>query len=99
MASRMRCASPPDSVPAERDSVRYSRPTSHRKPSRLSISLRICPAIMRSFSLSVSPAQNSRALRTDRSDSCAMFSPPTVTPSEVGLRRWPRQSGQGMLDM
>ena len=32
----MRCASPPESVDDSRSSVKYSRPTSHRKPSRRS---------------------------------------------------------------
>ena len=41
LASRMRCASPPDSVSALRSSVRYPRPTFARKPSRRAISLTI----------------------------------------------------------
>ena len=44
-ASRMRCASPPDSVAAARSSVRYSSPTSSRKPSRALTSFRISVAI------------------------------------------------------
>ena len=99
VARRMRWASPPESVPAERERVRYSRPTSHRKPRRLSISLRIWRAMRSSFSVRVSWERKLRALRTERSDSAAMFSPPTVTASDTGFRRWPRQSGQGMLDM
>ena len=44
-ASRIRCASPPDSVAAARSSVRYSRPTSSRKPSRAFTSFKISVAI------------------------------------------------------
>ena len=41
VASRMRWLSPPERVPAERASVRYSRPTLRRNPSRSRISLTI----------------------------------------------------------
>ena len=44
-ASRIRCASPPESVSAERSSARYSRPTLLRNASRVTISLMIRSAI------------------------------------------------------
>ena len=54
VASRIRCASPPDSDPAARANVRYPSPTSSRKPMRALISFKICAAIMLSFSVSAS---------------------------------------------
>ena len=45
LASRMRCASPPDSVSAERSSERYSSPTFTRNCRRFRISRTIFSAI------------------------------------------------------
>ena len=95
VARRMRCDSPPDSVFADRLSVRYPRPTSFRKLSLALISLVTILLIFLSRSLSsVSNfSKNSSACTTERSVSSMMFLPPTVTASTVSLSLRPLQTG------
>ena len=97
VARRMRWLSPPESVAAARESVRYCRPTLARKCSRERISFIIMSAIMRSrtFSRSGSASMNSSDLLIGMSQNSIMDSPPTVTARASRLRRLPPQSGHG----
>ena len=95
VASRMRCASPPDSEPALRARVRYSSPTLLRKPSRERISLRISLAIISSVLFSFKFSKKSTSALTESAHSSLMFSPPTVTASDSFFSRRPPQVGQG----
>ena len=54
-ARRMRCASPPDSEPAARSSVRYSSPTSSKNVRRFLISFSTSPAICARVPASLRP--------------------------------------------
>ena len=65
VASLIRWLSPPESVPAERDRVRYSSPTLLRKPRRDLISFIICSPISLSRSLISRFSKNSSAFATD----------------------------------
>ena len=56
-------------------------------------------AIILSRSDSSSAASHSADLAIDRSHSSVMLQPPTVTPSDSGLRRAPPQSGHGTSRM
>ena len=95
VARRIRCASPPDRLPAARPSVRYSRPTLSRNPSRASISLRISFAILSADGDSLSPAINDRSSVTDKSHSSLIFFPPTVTASASLRSLLPPHEGHG----
>ena len=104
MASRMRCASPPDSVAAARDSDRYSSPTSSKKPSRDWISLSTCPAIACSRDPSVNEFRNSDASAIDSSATSAMDFLPRLPADNVtarisGFSRVPSHSGHGTSRM
>ena len=99
VASRMRWLSPPDSVAAERASVRYCRPTLCRKCSRERTSRRMLSAIWASFSLSVSLSRNASSSVIGSAVNSEMFSPPTVTASTSGRSRAPWQSGQAVSAM
>ena len=66
VASRIRCASPPDSVAAARSSDRYPIPTLSRKRSRSPISRTIRRAIARSVSVSSSSSIQSSAARAEQ---------------------------------
>ena len=85
----MRWDSPPDSVPAARDSVRYSRPTSLRNCSRSRISFRMRVAISVCCLVKVfgSSANQALAALIDMSVTSPMCLPPTLTASACGLRR------------
>ena len=98
-AKRIRWASPPDSVAADRSSERYSSPTSQRNRNRTLISLRICSAIIawrssrwRSMSRSVDSA-------IDSAHSWWMLSPSMVTASASGLSRAPPHVPHGTRRM
>ena len=105
VASRMRCASPPDSVPAARDSDRYSSPTSSRKPSRDWISLSTWPAIACSRGAQRQRVEELRRSRrsTARATSAIDFAPcfpaDSVTARISGLSRVPSHSGHGTSRM
>jgi len=101
VASRMRCASPPESVAAARESVRYCRPTLCKKPRRLRISLMMRPAIIACISVSCgsSASRKRRHSVTGRSQNSEIFIPPTVTARTSFRRRRPPQSGQGVSAM
>ena len=99
VASRMRWLSPPDSVAAERASVRYCRPTLCRKCSRERTSRRMLSAILASFSLNSRLSRNASSSVIGSAVYSEMFSPPTVTASTSGRRRAPRQSGQAVSAM
>ena len=58
VASCMRCASPPESVDANRSSVRYSSPTSFRNRSRSRISCKSRSPISASCGLNSRPSKN-----------------------------------------
>ena len=100
----MRCASPPDSVAAARDSDKYSSPTSSRKPSRDCISLSTCPAIACSRGPRVSALRKSAQSEMDSSQTSAMDFVPrspaaSVTARISGLSRVPSHTGQGTSRM
>ncbi len=100
VARRILWLSPPDSVPAERESVRYESPTLLRKFRRLSISFVIAPAI--SFSRSERSCEflvNSSAFSTDISQNSLIFMPPTVTARLSGESLLPLQASQGTDDI
>jgi len=59
VAKRIRCASPPDKVPALLDNVRYSSPTSIKNWSLLLISFKIISAIIASFWVNFNELKNS----------------------------------------
>ncbi len=99
VASLIRCASPPDSDRAERDSDRYPMPTFSRKARRSEISRTIRRAIARSVSVISSEAIHSPAPRADISLYSAMLIPPTLTARLSGRSRAPSQSGQGCSAM
>ena len=90
----MRWASPPDSVVALRSSVRYSRPTLTRNPSRAFNSLTIWRPICSSRAVMVSSLTNARARSTGSAVSCAIDRLPIVTASDSGFRRAPLHAGQ-----
>ncbi len=92
----MRWLSPPDRVPEFRFRVRYSSPTSLRKPSRSLISRRMRWAI--SLCLSDRWLSSSRnqapALAIDISVVSLMCLPLILTASASGFRRAPPQASQ-----
>ena len=89
----MRWLSPPDSVPAVRDRVRYSSPTSTRNCNRSLISLRMRRAISRCLGvrLSSSAANQRAASAIEKRVTSPMCRPPILTHSASGLSRWPLQ--------
>ena len=100
VASRIRCDSPPESVVAERSSVRYSRPTSSMNCSRSLISFSTPRAISFSRSL-IWPGSSSKkwsVCSTARRQTSAMLRPAMVTASDSGLRRVPLQAGHGFSE-
>ncbi len=99
VASRIRCASPPESVPAGRERVRYSSPTSFKNPRRLFSSLRIRRAMAFSRSVSFRCSRKSSAPEMDLPQKSAMLMPPTVTARLVGDRRFPWHASHGMARM
>ena len=66
---------------------------------RALISLITRSAIIRSRSVSSSPARNAADSPMDRSQTEEMLRPPTVTASDDGFRRAPPQAGQGTSRM
>jgi hypothetical protein len=100
VARRMRCASPPLSVSAERPSVRYSSPTFTRNDSRSRTSLRMGPAMSRDTCGSVSTKwKNSSASATGMATTWPMDRPPMVTARLSGRSRAPWQMPQGRVLM
>ena len=93
----MRWLSPPDSVPEERDSVRYSSPTSTRNfsRSRISFSTRAAISPCCLFSCAGTAENHSPARLIDMSATSPMCSPPTLTHSASGLSRKPLQASHG----
>ena len=85
----MRCDSPPDSVPDERDSVRYSRPTSFRnfRRSRISFRMRVAISVCCLVKVFGMSANQRLAALIDRSPTSPMCLPPILTPSACGFRR------------
>ena len=96
VAKRIRWLSPPESVPEERESVKYSNPTLCKNPKRLLISLRIAAAIIVSRALSSKWLTKSKACATDFSQRSAILMPPTVTARLIGERGLPWQASQGI---
>src|SRR5438128_4323026 len=93
-ARRMRCASPPDRVAAARSSVRYSRPTSSRKPSRAFTSFRISLAIWARAPVNPRPLKWALAAATVRDVTSTMLLPASSTARDSGRRRAPLQARQ-----
>ena len=87
-------ASPPDSVPAFLSSVKYSSPTETMNPSLSLISLRICFAIIFSFSERVKLSKNICASLTDISVISITDFCPIVTARLSGFNRLPLHTGQ-----
>ena len=85
VASLIRWDSPPDSVPAARESVRYPSPTCFRNLSLCLISLVMSLDICCSLGVSSRFSKNRIACSTDRSVSSMIFFPPTVTASTVSF--------------
>ena len=90
-ARRMRCASPPDSVAAARSSVRYSSPTSSRKPSRAFTSFRISLGDLRARALEPQRSRSGvvRLARRSSRVTSTMLLPASSTARDSGRRRWP----------
>ena len=89
VASRMRWLSPPESVPALRERVRYPSPTDWRKPSRFRISLRMRSAIRSCWSVSFSSLTHFSSSVTESWVNSKMLRPPTVTASASFRSRRP----------
>ena len=90
----MRCASPPDSVGAERSSARYPSPTSSRNARRELISASTSRAMALSRPCSFRPANVSRMLPTDCAVSAAIDSLRKRTLRATSLSRSPSQPAQ-----
>ena len=99
VASRMRWASPPDSVPAARARLRYPTPTSTRNLSRAQISATARSAMKASVGVSSSDSRKARASSMESSVSAWMLLPPTVTARISGRRRAPWHDPQALGDM
>ena len=99
VASRIRCDSPPESVVADRPSVKYVNPTFVRNPSRARISLSTWCAICSSRALGLNSAKNFSHCSIESRVSLSMFAPPTVTASASGFSRAPLHCGQTEADM
>ena len=95
VAKRIRWLSPPESVAAARESVRYSRPTLRKKPRRERISFKIAAAIISSRGVSVNVSRNASASTTERSQKSLIFLPPTVTARLSLERRLPPHASHG----
>ena len=93
VARLMRWLSPPDRVLDGLSSVRYPRPTSSRKPSRLVISVSRREAILPSVSSNCNSVKNLRSPFTDMRDSSDMDFPPTFTYSVSGRSLVPWHAG------
>ena len=97
-ASRIRCDSPPDKDGPGRSSVRYPRPTSSRKRSRLPISFNSSAATTLSLPVSGSLPTNSIAWSMVIRETATMLLPgvsptsPTVTARLSGRSRSPLQA-------
>ena len=90
----MRCASPPDNVSAERESVRYSKPTSDKNLSRALISFKILFAISVFSLLKLKSSKNGISALTDISQTSAIFLPFILTESALSFSLLPLQVGQ-----
>ncbi len=90
MARRIRWLSPPESVPADRLSVRYSSPYALQKAQTCFDLLQNGAAISFSRSVSSSPLTNSNASVTDLSQNSLILIPPTVTARLSGKAACPR---------
>ena len=100
-ARRTRCASPPESVDADRPRARYPSPASRRPDRRLMMSslksaLRNQSRSSTAARPSSTPAKNARLSSTVFASSSWMFTPPTRTASASGFRRPPPHARQGM---
>ena len=95
VASRMRWASPPDSVAAARSIDRYPTPTFSRNCSRSSISRSTSRAIRRSWSESSRSRTHSSARRADSAVKWWIAVSPISTARDSGRSRAPLHSGHG----
>ena len=95
MASRIRCASPPDSVAAARFIDRYPTPTLSRNRSRSEISRSTSRAMRWSCSDSSSCSTHSSARRADSAVNSWIAVPEISTARDSGRSRAPLQSGHG----
>ena len=99
VAKRIRCASPPESVRAERLQDKYSKPTCSKKSKRNLISFRISLAIKSCLSVRFSSADFIHSASSPKSivdNSPMCFS--LILKCRLSLRkRYPSQSGQTSL--
>ena len=94
LAKRIRCASPPDKVSAERESDKYSKPTLVKNLRRLLISLTILSAIASLAPVNSSDSKKVSANFSGTSQTSWMFLLPTFTWRASLRKRVPAQSGQ-----
>ena len=99
VASRMRCASPPDSVPVARERERYSRPTLMRNDTLARISFKIGAPMASCMAVSVNASMNSRNFTIDILVASKMFLSPTVTARDSFFSRCPLHAAQGVIRM
>ena len=85
----MRCASPPESVIAPRESVRYSRPTSRRNPRRARTSFSTSSAITARAPSRRSDAKCAAASATVIAKTSTIDLPSTKTARDSGFKRRP----------
>ena len=94
LAKRMRCASPPDRVSAERDKDKYSKPTLVKNFKRLLISFTILSAMANLAPVNSSVSKKVSANFKGTSQTSCMFLLPTFTKRAALRKRVPLQSGQ-----
>ena len=96
-ARRIRWDSPPLSVPAVRDMVKYSSPTWERNDSLATTSFKIGAAIVARLPLSFVCKLSAcvSALAMERFTISAIFKPSTVTARAFLFKRLPEHAGQG----
>src|SRR5512137_245490 len=97
VARRMRWASPPESVPAFLERVRYPRPTCSRNLRRDLISFKTWLAISCSFSESLRPSKNSRHSLTERFVTSTIDLSEIFTARTFSLSLFPLHLGQGRI--
>ena len=94
VASLIRCDSPPESVPARRESVKYVNPTLIRKDNLALISFTMLCAIFCSFADNLSDEIKPYNFVIDISQTSAIDLPSIFIESALGFKRLPKHSGQ-----
>ena len=93
-AKRIRCASPPDNVSAERESDKYSSPTLVKNRRRFWISMTILSAIASLAPVNLSVSKKVSACLSGILQTSWIFCPPTFTWRASMRKRVPAHSGQ-----